>query len=50
MRTAAGCVCRSIDAMRAEGAFVLMLREDADGAPIIMPPVVEGARKLTTEL
>jgi hypothetical protein len=39
-RTAAGCARGSIDTMRAEGAFVLVLREDADEAPMMIPLTV----------
>ena len=41
------CSRDSIVTMRAEGAFVVVLREDADGAPMMMPPIVDGARNFT---
>ena len=38
MCTAVGCARAPINTMRAEGAFVLVVREDADKTPMMMPP------------
>ena len=47
---AAGCAGASIDAMRAAEAVMLALREEADGTPMTMPPIADGAQAFPTGL